>query len=75
VNRHPSKDVACTVTMKDTHLEGTYGATILAGDSPDAFNDIEHPHRVVPRMIRLTFKKGAVSLPPHSLTIASVLWK
>ncbi len=48
VNRHPSQEVACTVKMKDTPLVGRYDATILAGDSPDAFNDVEHPNRVVP---------------------------
>jgi len=72
VNRHPSKHVACTVKMKDRLLEGRHDATILAGDSPDAFNDIEHPDRVVPRTTQLTFEKGVVSLPPHSLTIVRV---
>lgn len=72
VNRHPSKDVACTVNMKNTLLNGRYDVTILTGDSPDAFNDIEHPDRVVPKETQLTFKKGSVDLPPHSLTIITV---
>ncbi len=75
VNRHPSKEVACTVKMKDTLLVGSYDATILAGDSPDAFNDVEHPNRVVPAKTRLTFEKGVVKLPPHSLTIVRAPWK
>ena len=72
VNRHPAKPVACTVKMKDRLLDGEYAALVLAGDSPDAFNDIENPNRVTPQKTTLTFTKGAVNLPPHSLTIVKV---
>jgi alpha-L-arabinofuranosidase len=69
VNRHPVEAVACTVKLKDVPLDGTYEAIVLSGDSPDAFNDVDHPHRVVPSRAQLTFTKGAVHLAPHSLTI------
>lgn len=72
VNRHPSKDVACTVQIGDASLDGTYKATLLAGDSPDAFNDIDHPNRVAPREVELTFRNGIAKLPPHSLMIVHV---
>jgi len=72
VNRHPLQDVACKVKMKDVLLEGTYEATILAGDSPEAYNDIDHPERVVPEKRQLVFRDGVVNLPPHSLTIVKV---
>jgi len=72
VNRHPSETVACTVRMKDVSLDGTYEAFILAGDSPDAFNDAERPDRVVPKRMPLTFRKGVVRLLPHSLTIVRI---
>ena len=72
VNRHPSDSVACTVKMKDVLLDGKYNATILTGDSPDSYNDIEHPNRVTPKKTKLTFRKGAANLPPHSLTIVTV---
>ena len=36
VNRHPEKEVVCTVKMKDRLLEGEYAALVLAGDSPDS---------------------------------------
>ena len=75
VNRHPSKAVACTVKMKDTLLKGAHRATILAGDSPDAFNDVKHPNRVAPVKKQLVFSKGVASLPPHSLTIVKVTVK
>jgi len=75
VNRHPDKEVACTVKMKDRLLDGDYAAIVLAGDSPEAFNDIEHPDRVAPQQTKLAFTKGVVHLPPHSLVIVKVLMK
>ena len=72
VNRHPSKEVACTVKLKDRLLEGDYKASVLAGDSPDSYNDLENPNRVVPERTKLSFAKGMVHLPAHSLTIVKV---
>ncbi len=69
VNRHPSESMTCKLRMGDKLLSGTYTASMLTGDSPDSFNDIEHPERVAPRKIELTFKKGIANLQPHSLTI------
>lgn len=68
-NRHPSREVKCVVRMKGTPLSGTFDVTVLAGDSPDAFNDVEHPDRVVPVDRQLAFDEGSVYLPAHSLTI------
>jgi alpha-N-arabinofuranosidase len=75
VNRHPKKEVACKITMKDLPLQGQYSATVLAGDSPDSYNDIENPDRVVCEKTQLTFNKGVVNLLPHSLTIVKVSLK
>ncbi len=72
VNRHPSKEVNCAVKMKEAPLDGTYSATLLAGDSPEAYNDVEHPTRVAPTKTRITFNKGMVRLAPHSLTVVRV---
>ena len=69
VNRHPLKNVACTLKIGEMPLDGTYKATVLTGESPDSYNDIEHPDRVVPKKLELTFRQGVVNLPPHSLTI------
>lgn len=52
-----------------TPLHGTFPAVVLAGDSPEAFNDIAHPKRVTPQKVALESAGGSVSLPPHSLTI------
>ena len=72
LNRHPSENVSCTVQMENALLEGAYNATVLAGDSTDAYNDREHPDRVVPERVKQTFSEGMTSLPPHSLTILEV---
>jgi len=72
VNRHPANKIACTVKIGNALLDGTYEATILAGDSPDAYNDVAHPFRVTPEETHLLFRKGTVELPPHSLTIVTV---
>jgi len=72
VNRHPDQSVSCTLSFKGRPLEGTYPATVLEGDSPEAYNDIEHPRRVQPRKTRLPFVNGAAHLPPHSLTIVQI---
>ena len=72
VNRHPDQQVPCTIKMKDLLLDGEYNAVVLSGDSPDAFNDIDRPDRVVPVTKKLIFRKGVVALPPHSLTIVKV---
>jgi alpha-N-arabinofuranosidase len=69
VNRHPSESVACELSMEGVPLDGTFGATRLTADSPDAYNDIDVPNRVAPEKVDLIFTKGATSLPPHSLTI------
>ncbi len=72
VNRHPSEPVDCTVKLKDTPVEGTFAATVLDGDSPEAYNDIGHPERVTPEKRELVFRDGIVKLPPHSLAIVHV---
>jgi alpha-N-arabinofuranosidase len=73
VNRNPEKAVACTVNINNKPLNGSYQAVVLAGDSAEAYNDIENPNRVVPKKTKLTFTNGRVNLPPHSLTIVKVI--
>lgn len=69
VNRHPSSAIGCTVALGDRLLSGSVAATVLAGDSPDAYNDIEHPDRVAPVDMMVPMRDGAISLPPHSLAV------
>ncbi len=72
VNRHPTENVHCTVMMGGKPLNGKYKATVLAGDLPDSYNDIDFPNRVVPEEVEVRIRKGIAILPPHSLTIVHV---
>ncbi len=75
VNRDPSLPVICRVDIPGLALDGVFNATILRGDSPDAFNNIDNPDRVAPEEVQLQFVNGVVSLPPHSLTIVKLTAK
>lgn len=72
VNRNPEQAVTCSVKLKDALLDGDYDALMLAGESADSFNDIDHPNRVAPVNTQLSFAQGVATLPPHSLTIVKV---
>jgi alpha-L-arabinofuranosidase len=72
INRDPVNALSCTVNLAGQPLQGVYPATTLAGDSADAFNDIDNPDRVTPEPRQLEFESGAVTLPPHSITILEV---
>lgn len=72
INRDPTREIACTLKLGELSPNGRCSAIQLAGDSADAFNDIEHPHRVTPQKINLHFANGVAKLPPHSLTIVKL---
>jgi alpha-N-arabinofuranosidase len=72
VNRDPVRSVQCKVTLDRADLEGTFPAVFLSGDSPDAFNEIAAPERVVPTSGTLTFRSGAGVIPPHTLVAVTV---
>ena len=44
--------------------------TTLSGDSPDAYNDVARPNRVIPQTQALALSNGHIELPPHSVAIA-----
>jgi alpha-L-arabinofuranosidase len=74
VNRHPDKEVLCSVRIGGIPVEGTFPATMLTGDSPDAYNDVVQPNRVTPTKGSLRFSKGAASVPPHSVVLCQIEW-
>jgi alpha-L-arabinofuranosidase len=69
VNRHPSEFVPCSISLKALHLEGSVRATVLDGASPDDYNDIDSPERVIPHEERLCVVDGEIQIPPHSLCV------
>jgi alpha-L-arabinofuranosidase len=72
INRDPMEVLSCKVVLAGQPLEGRYLATMLCGDSPDAYNDFDQPTRVIPARTHLEFKLGSASLPPHSITILEI---
>ena len=72
INRHPSEKVSCTVKLGDKLLDGVYKASLLTGDSPDSYNDISHPNRVITKKVEIAFSNGVTDLSPHSLLIVHV---
>jgi alpha-N-arabinofuranosidase len=69
VNRFPDRALPCQLILDGAPLQGSHGATVLAGDSPDAYNDMHAPDRVAPYNANLIIDDGTISLPPHSVTI------
>ncbi|MFX0103556.1 MAG: alpha-L-arabinofuranosidase C-terminal domain-containing protein, partial [Candidatus Hodarchaeota archaeon] len=70
VNKHPNQAVECDLGIPN--LPDEVEGMILEGDSTDAFNDIEHPDRVVPENRRFPINQGSIRLPPHSLVFFNV---
>lgn len=69
VNRLPEQSVVTTILLSGKKLDGTFAASILSGDSPDAYNDIANPDRVAPKKTTVTIQDGELTIPPHSLMI------
>jgi alpha-N-arabinofuranosidase len=72
INRRPHEALPCTVRIGARPIEGRLRATLLDGDSPEAFNSVDRPDRVVPRVAELVFTGGGVVLPPHSVSIVEI---
>jgi alpha-N-arabinofuranosidase len=72
VNRDPARELECRLAIDGRPLAGAATATVLSGDSPDAYNDVEHPDRVRPETRALHLADGRVTLPPHSATVLAV---
>lgn len=70
VNKDPGKEAECDLGMKN--IDGIVNCIILSGDSPDAYNDVDKPDRVVPEITKMKIKSGNVTIPAHSLVILEI---
>ncbi len=70
VNKHATDAVECDLGLGA--IDRTATATFLSGDSPDAFNDIATPDRVVPVTRDISIRGGRVTVPAHTLLIVSL---
>jgi alpha-L-arabinofuranosidase len=71
--RHLSDPVACRVAYAGS-VVASASATLLAGDSPSAFNDAAHPTRVEPASAPVEVVDGGarLELPPHSIALVEL---
>ncbi len=69
VNRHPDVTVVCRPMLANVFRKPRSTVTILTGDSPDAYNDVNHPERVKPETRRLDGYDGTIALGPHSVNV------
>jgi alpha-L-arabinofuranosidase len=73
INRDQAASLTCTVALGDHVLSGSHRVTTLSGDSPDGYNDVDAPDRVVPVSRECAFEQGRITLAPHSINIVQVL--
>lgn len=70
VNKDPKNEAECNLGLEK--IDGAVNAIILSGDSPDAYNDVDKPNRVMPESKQVTIKDGKVTIPAHSLMILNI---
>lgn len=74
VNKHPDKaaqlklDLPALGKLKASVLEGT----VLSGQTPDDYNDLQHPDRVTPVSTKFKVKDSSISIPAHSLAFIRI---
>jgi alpha-L-arabinofuranosidase len=69
VNRHASTPAVCRLSLRGLPRGVRASFTTLAGDSSDAYNDVDHPDRVIPVTAPIAPFDGTVTLPPHSVNV------
>jgi len=69
VNRHPTSAAKWNLNLHSAAQMGKATLTILSGDSTDAYNDIAHPHRVVPVVRSIARGGDSYETPPHSVAV------
>ncbi len=72
INRHPLVSLRFHIALEGKSLSGTYQMTTLCGDSPDAYNDVDRPERVVPVTKDVRIEQGMIDFPPHSVNIIKI---
>jgi alpha-L-arabinofuranosidase len=72
VNRHPDKSVELRLNLGASLSRSNAKVTELAGDSPDAYNDVTRPDRVQPEVREGAMKGDSMVLSPHSITFVKL---
>ena len=69
INRHPEMTARWKVNVDGRSNPAKGRVTILSGDSPQAYNDVAHPNRVVPETHDLAIGNPTLEFPPHSIAV------
>lgn len=69
VNRHAATPATCQISLGGSPVNGHCSLTTLCGDAPDAYNDLTHPDRVTPIATEVMIECGAITLPPHTVSV------
>jgi len=69
VNRHPEAAARWRLNLRNVTSRGEGRITILSGDSPDAFNNVSRPERVVPQSAPVKASTEYIEQPAHSVAI------
>ena len=69
INRHPEMTARWKVNVGGRSNPTKGRVTILSGDSPQAYNDVAHPNRVVPETHDLAIGNATLEFPPHSIAV------
>jgi alpha-L-arabinofuranosidase len=72
INRHPDAPARWKMNIRNTISGERTRITVLSGDSPDAYNDVARPNRVVPQSIESSPSAGYLELPPHSVAVVQI---
>ncbi len=69
VNRHPDAFADCTLRIPGLEANAPVKVSLLSGDSPDVYNDVARPDRVIPEVRNLRLRDRVLELPPHSVAL------
>jgi len=72
VNRHPEQAARWRLSLGTASLPSSASFTVLSGDSPDAYNDVDHPNRVIAETRTVAVSDGSIEVPPHSVGIVQI---
>jgi alpha-N-arabinofuranosidase len=73
INRHPETPARWKMNIRNVMNRERTRVTILSGDSPDAYNDVARPSRVVPHTLQLIPDAAYLELPPHSVAVVQYM--
>lgn len=74
VNKSPTDDAPLALDFEGLGVKNPkrLNGTVVSGSSPDDYNDLEHPDRVVPEKHTFPVADSKVMIPAHSLVLIEI---